>query len=185
MLHDLLADRRLRRAWVLTKLGVVVVAGLATWLLSRVIGPKAWLGYGVFVLFVVVTTAGLLASGRSSLRRHLRTARTTTVTPADELPSGEAVVLPIEDSLDLHPFSPREIPGVVRAYLDEAVSRGFEEVRLIHGRGIGVQRERVRSVLTKHSSVVEFHDAPPTRGGWGATVVRLQASARAREASSG
>ncbi len=173
MLRELLADHRLRRAWVLTKLGVIAAAGLATWPLSRVIGPKAWLGYGVFVLFVVVTTAGLLASGRSS----------SDATPdradddgdsAEEPPPGQPVVLPIEDSLDLHPFAPGEIPDVVRAYLDEAVTRAFEEVRLIHGRGIGVQRERVRSVLAKHPSVVEYHDAPPTRGGWGATVVRLR-----------
>jgi hypothetical protein len=172
VLRDLLADRRLRRAWVLTKLGVLAAAALATWPLSRVIGPKAWLGYGVFVLFVVVTTAGLLASGRAS----------SGVTPEgeaeddspDEPPPGEPVVVPIEDSLDLHPFSPSEIPDVVGAYLDEAVSRGFDEVRLIHGRGIGVQRERVRSLLAKHPAVVGYRDAPPERGGWGATVARLR-----------
>jgi len=173
VLRDLLADRRVRRAWILTKLGVIAAAGLATWPLSRVIGPKAWLGYGVFVLFVVVTTAALLASGRTS----------SAAPPGDdaededageEPPSAEPVVLPVEDSLDLHPFAPEDIPEVVRAYLDEAAGRGFAEVRLIHGRGIGVQRERVRSVLARHPSVVEFHDAPPGRGGWGATVARLR-----------
>ncbi len=93
---------------------------------------------------------------------------------AEEPPPVDPVVLPVEDALDLHPFRPDEIPDVVRTYLDEAVARGFAEVRLIHGRGIGVQRERVRSVLASHPSVVEYHDAPPDRGGWGATLARLR-----------
>jgi len=90
---------------------------------------------------------------------------------ADEVP--DEVVLPIEDRLDLHPFRPADVRSVVEAYLVEALAAGFTEVRLIHGRGIGVQREIVRSLLAEHPAVVEFHDAPPERGGWGATVVRL------------
>ncbi|MCP4900994.1 MAG: Smr/MutS family protein [bacterium] len=82
--------------------------------------------------------------------------------------------MPVEDSIDLHSFPPRDITRVVEDYLEVAYERGFREVRLIHGRGIGVQRERVRSLLLKHAKVFEFHDAPPERGGWGATVVRLQ-----------
>jgi hypothetical protein len=82
--------------------------------------------------------------------------------------------IPIEDHLDLHVFRPRDVPDVVRDYLDAAAERGFDEVRLIHGRGIGVQRERVREVLAAHPRVGSFHDAPPERGGWGATVVRLR-----------
>lgn len=81
---------------------------------------------------------------------------------------------PIEDALDLHAFTPKDIPSVVAEYLDAAHTRGFTEVRVIHGRGIGVQRERVRSVLASHPLVVAFFDAPPERGGWGATVVRLK-----------
>jgi dsDNA-specific endonuclease/ATPase MutS2 len=65
---------------------------------------------------------------------------------------------------------------VVEEYLIEAAARGFREVRLIHGRGIGVQREIVRAVLSRHPAVESFTDAPPERGGWGATVVRLRAS---------
>ncbi len=87
---------------------------------------------------------------------------------------GEAWVLPVEDSIDLHFFAPRDIPDVVLSYLEAAVEKGFAEVRLIHGRGIGFQRERVRSVLEKHPRVLSFHDAPASRGGWGATVVRLR-----------
>jgi dsDNA-specific endonuclease/ATPase MutS2 len=68
--------------------------------------------------------------------------------------------LPIEDSIDLHTFQPKEIPIVVEEYLYQAVQRGFQEVRIIHGRGIGVQREIVHSILRKHPSVVSFRDLP-------------------------
>jgi dsDNA-specific endonuclease/ATPase MutS2 len=84
------------------------------------------------------------------------------------------VEIPIEDALDLHPFRPAEIPSVVESYLEAAEEAGFAEVRLIHGRGRGVQRTRVRSVLAKHPLVVEFRDATPERGGPGATVARLR-----------
>jgi dsDNA-specific endonuclease/ATPase MutS2 len=87
---------------------------------------------------------------------------------------GEDVVVPIEDALDLHPFQPRDVKAVVMEYLDAAVEAGLREVRLIHGRGIGVQREIVRKVLARDPRVVEFGDAPPGRGGWGATVVVLR-----------
>lgn len=87
----------------------------------------------------------------------------------------DEVVLPIEDHLDLHPFRPREVREVVRSYLDAAREAGFPEVRLVHGRGIGVQREIVRAVLAAHPGVRSFADAPPEGGGWGATVVRLVA----------
>ena len=85
-----------------------------------------------------------------------------------------AVRLPIEDSLDLHAFAPRDIPDLVREYIVECVRRGFREVRVIHGRGTGTQRTVVRSVLGGHPLVEAFTDAPPDRGGWGATVVRLR-----------
>ena len=93
--------------------------------------------------------------------------------PDDEAYLPEEIVLPIEEQIDLHPFRPREIRAVVESYLDEAVAAGFREVRLIHGRGIGVQREIIRSLLARHPAVDAFRDAPPERGGWGATVVRL------------
>ena len=86
----------------------------------------------------------------------------------------EPVRIPIEDALDLHAFAPRDVAGVVGEYLVEAHARGFDEVRLIHGRGIGVQRRIVQSVLAKHPLVAAFADAPPDRGGVGATVVRLR-----------
>ncbi len=86
----------------------------------------------------------------------------------------EAVELPIEDSLDLHAFAPRDVKQAVEAYLDEAHARGFPLVRIIHGRGIGVQREIVRKVLERTPFVAQFHDAPPEAGGWGATVITFR-----------
>ncbi len=84
------------------------------------------------------------------------------------------VVLPIEDHLDLHPFRPRDVRSVVDSYLECALEAGFDEVRIVHGRGIGTQREIVRSLLERHPAVRGFQDAPPERGGWGATLVRLR-----------
>ena len=95
----------------------------------------------------------------------------------DDLPAeGDDVVpIPIEDSLDLHTIPPREVKDVVIAYVEEAAARGFREVRLIHGRGQGVQRGIVRKTLAALPQVIDLCDATPDRGGWGATVVRLRA----------
>lgn len=90
-----------------------------------------------------------------------------------EPPEDEVKVVDIEDVIDLHGFQPRDIPSVVESYLEAAVERGFGEVRLIHGRGTGFQRMRVRETLERNSLVRSFYDAPPSRGGWGATVVEL------------
>jgi dsDNA-specific endonuclease/ATPase MutS2 len=86
----------------------------------------------------------------------------------------DPVTLPIEDSLDLHAFMPRDVPSVVDEYLSQAVARGFGEVRLIHGRGTGVQRAIVQKILARHPLVQSFSDAPPDRGGWGATIAVLR-----------
>jgi DNA-nicking Smr family endonuclease len=88
-----------------------------------------------------------------------------------ESPFSEPVVLPIEDSIDLHPFSPKDIPSVVEEYLEQCRRAGISEVRIIHGRGKGIQRQIVRSILEKHPLVLSFKDAPPESGGWGSTVV--------------
>jgi DNA-nicking Smr family endonuclease len=79
--------------------------------------------------------------------------------------------IPIEDTLDLHAFAPRDIPSVVEEYVTAAWERGLREVRLIHGRGRGVQRGIVQQALERHPLVVEFWDAPETH--LGATVARL------------
>jgi len=81
------------------------------------------------------------------------------------------VRVPIEGSLDLHPFAPRDVASVVAEYVTAAHDAGLHEVRLIHGRGKGVQRGIVQQALEKHPLVVEFWDAPETH--LGATVARL------------
>ena len=84
--------------------------------------------------------------------------------------------LEVTDVLDLHSFPPREIGELVRDYLDLAVERGFAQVRIVHGRGVGVQRERVRRILERDPRVEAFGDAPAEAGGWGATWARLRPS---------
>jgi hypothetical protein len=111
--------------------------------------------------------------------------------PADVLEPGsvragdpvvlEAIALPLADVLDLHSFRPEETSRVVSEYLDQARRAGVGEVRIIHGRGRGVQRAIIQRLLAEAPDVVGFADAPPTRGGWGATVVRLR---RAEDAPS-
>ena len=86
----------------------------------------------------------------------------------------DPVILPIDDSLDLHAFAPRDVSSVVDEYLHQAVARGFGEVRLIHGRGKGVQRAIVQKILAGHPLVRSFFDAPAERGGWGATIAVLR-----------
>ena len=87
--------------------------------------------------------------------------------------------IPIEDSIDLHAFSPKDTVAVVGDYLYEAARTGFREVRVIHGRGTGAQRNAVRAALSRHPLVESFADAPAEAGGWGATVVRLRRSGSA------
>jgi dsDNA-specific endonuclease/ATPase MutS2 len=89
-------------------------------------------------------------------------------------PFSEPIVLPIEDSIDLHAFRPKDIPSVVEEYLEQCRKSGLKEVRIIHGRGTGVQRNIVRSILQKHPLVLSFRDAPPEAGGWGVTIVALK-----------
>ena len=91
-----------------------------------------------------------------------------------ESPFDNPVIIPIEDHLDLHPFQPKEIPSVVAEYLDQCKEAGLRQVRLIHGKGKGVQRNIIRSLLEKHASVESFHDAPLEAGSWGATIVKLK-----------
>ncbi len=178
------ADPQARRAYLITKAAVLVLLAGVTALLATRFGPRVWLGFAVFA--VVLTALGLLvliAGGRPDPAPHDETdaaadpdAAADAAADADAAP-GRPVVLPVEDSLDLHPFAPADIPDVVWDYLDQAHASGFREVRVIHGRGIGVQRERVRSVLSRHPLVRSFADAPPERGGWGATVAILDEGA--------
>ena len=86
----------------------------------------------------------------------------------------EPVRIPVTDIFDLHTVPPRDVGPVVEEYLIEARRLGLKALRIIHGRGIGVQREIVRSILARCEFVVDYHDAPAEAGGWGATLVTLR-----------
>lgn len=88
--------------------------------------------------------------------------------------SQEPVRIPITDVFDLHTVPPRDVAAILEAYLDEAHLAGLVALRIIHGRGIGVQREIVRGILARTSFVAAYGDAPPEAAGWGATVVTLK-----------
>ncbi len=85
----------------------------------------------------------------------------------------EPIQLPIKDVLDLHTFLPKEVPDLLDDYLEVCVAKGFASVRIIHGKGQGILRERVRKHLENHSLVRSSRTAPPEAGGWGATLVEL------------
>jgi dsDNA-specific endonuclease/ATPase MutS2 len=89
--------------------------------------------------------------------------------------SDDPVHIPIEAELDLHAFTPRDIPGVVADYVDAAAAAGLREVRLVHGRGRGVQRAIVQAALDRHPCVTEFWDDPASH--LGATIARVHRSA--------
>ena len=86
----------------------------------------------------------------------------------------EPIRIPITDVFDLHTVPPRDVKPIVEEYLEEARLAGFKALRIIHGRGIGVQREIVRAILSATPFVESFADAPLEAGGWGATVVTLR-----------
>ncbi|HKU75123.1 MAG TPA: Smr/MutS family protein [Pyrinomonadaceae bacterium] len=88
-------------------------------------------------------------------------------------PFPEPVEIEITDVFDLHTIPPRDVKAVVEEYLRLANEEGFKVVRIIHGKGIGVQREMVRSILARAEFVIDWTDAPPEAGGLGATIVRL------------
>ena len=92
-------------------------------------------------------------------------------------PFPEPVIIPFRDVLDLHSIPPGQVRAVVEDYIDEAHSRGVRFVRIIHGKGIGVQREMIRSILSRNAFVIDYSDAPPEAGGWGATTVTLKIDA--------
>ena len=83
------------------------------------------------------------------------------------------VTIEFQDVIDLHSIPAKQTRAVVEDYIEEARLRGVRFVRIIHGKGVGVQRKIVRSILERTSSVVDFRDAPVEAGGWGATIVTL------------
>ena len=93
-------------------------------------------------------------------------------------PFPDPVEIEITDIFDLHTIPPRDVKAVVEEYLRLAHEKGFPVVRIIHGKGIGVQRELVRTILARTSFVRDWTDAPPEAGGLGATIVRLVTSSQ-------
>jgi dsDNA-specific endonuclease/ATPase MutS2 len=89
-------------------------------------------------------------------------------------PFPEPVEIEITDVIDLHTIPPRDVKLVVEEYLFQAREAGFRGVRIIHGKGIGVQQKMVRSILAKNPFVQDWTDAPPEAGGLGATIVRFR-----------
>jgi dsDNA-specific endonuclease/ATPase MutS2 len=92
--------------------------------------------------------------------------------PADHIP--DVIDYEITDSIDLHGFLPKDVAAVTRAYLGEAHKKGFTIVRIVHGKGVGVQREIVRKILAETVFVKGFKSGDEFSGGWGATVVELE-----------
>src|SRR6185295_19140009 len=92
----------------------------------------------------------------------------------DNTPFADPVVIEITDVFDLHTIPPRDVKAVVEEYLYQAQAKGFPVVRIIHGKGIGVQKEIVRTILSRTPFVIDWTDAPPEAGGLGATIVRLK-----------
>jgi dsDNA-specific endonuclease/ATPase MutS2 len=97
-----------------------------------------------------------------------------TLDPMNPFP--DPVNIEFSDVIDLHSIPPRQVRAVIEDYLEDAHRRGFQWVRIIHGKGIGVQREMIRSILARTPFVIDFKDAPPEAGGWGATIVTLKSS---------
>jgi DNA-nicking Smr family endonuclease len=93
----------------------------------------------------------------------------------DDVSDAQPVALELGDVLDLHSFPPAQVADLVRDYLDYAVERGFPQVRIVHGKGRGVQRETVRRIVAADPRVEAYGDPPGEAGGWGATWVRLGA----------
>jgi dsDNA-specific endonuclease/ATPase MutS2 len=85
-----------------------------------------------------------------------------------------AIRIPIEDVIDLHTFRPADIPDLIENYIDECIRAGLTSVRIIHGKGMGLQKARVRELLRRNPRVLSFTEAPREAGGWGATIVALK-----------
>lgn len=96
------------------------------------------------------------------------------VTSARPCGSAPVVKMPITDTLDLHTFSPAELEPLIGDYLGECLKKGISQIRIIHGKGKGVQRRRVQSLLSQSPLVESYHDADPGGGGWGATIAVLK-----------
>jgi heme A synthase len=180
------------RSWLGSLLALLVYGQLALGMLNILLGAPGsaqllhlLLAQLVWVVLVVMFLDGCSESLASNARERVQS-ESAAAGPADSLSveteaaaDDEARVLEIGDSIDLHGFAPRDVLDVVGSYLEAAHAKGLVEVRLIHGRGTGFQRARVQELLRLHPLVERFSDAPPTRGGWGATLAWLRSDSDA------
>jgi DNA-nicking Smr family endonuclease len=96
----------------------------------------------------------------------------------EDLHNEPAVKIPINGILDLHTFAPRELKDLIDDYIEECLQADLSDIRIIHGKGKGILRDRVYSILKRHSMVTSFVQAPPEAGGWGAVLVKLKTPPR-------
>jgi hypothetical protein len=94
-----------------------------------------------------------------------------------------AFQLTVTDVLDLHSFAPKDVKAALETYLEEAWVKGFSSVRIVHGKGIGVQRELVRSILRRTAFIASYRDAPAEAGGWGATLAWFRTAEPSRQSN--
>jgi DNA-nicking Smr family endonuclease len=121
----------------------------------------------------------LSAAANNSSDHSKETLHDEAIDPFNPFP--DPVVIEFRDVLDLHSIPPKYLRAVVEDYLEEAHTRGFRYLRIIHGKGIGVQREMVRSILSRTPFAMHYQDAPMEAGGWGATIVTLDVKDRETE----
>ena len=88
----------------------------------------------------------------------------------------DPVIMPIEDVLDLHTFKPKDVPDLLSDYFSACIDADILSVRIVHGKGKGILKNRVQEILKKNPMVASFKDAPSEAGGWGATLVKLKQS---------
>lgn len=86
----------------------------------------------------------------------------------------EPVRMPITDILDLHTFTPKEVPDLLNEYFTACIETGIFSIRIVHGKGKGILKNRVHGLLSRNPMVASFKNAPPDAGGWGATLVELK-----------
>jgi DNA-nicking Smr family endonuclease len=107
-------------------------------------------------------------------RREVRTTLDDESNEPNVFEPQDPVEIPINGVLDLHTFSPKDLPDLLDAYFEACLERDIYDLRIIHGKGKGILRDRVRAILRRHAQVQSFSEAPLEAGGWGSTLVRLK-----------
>jgi len=121
-----------------------------------------------------------LNCGIIGCRKNVEVKERFLTTTIKEIVFMQPVKIDIEDALDLHTFKPEDVPDLLEDYILECIKAGIFSMRIIHGKGRGIQKKRVQKLLKNNSKVKSFQDAPPEAGGWGATLVELKDSKTSR-----